>query len=66
MLACCKQENYSWNLLKKNTANSNNLCMSHDSGNENTMRFTYSQLSGWQEPTDSWVMCKMLHRYFND
>ena len=30
----------------KNTAKSNNLCMSHDSGNENTVRFTYNYLEG--------------------
>lgn len=46
MLAWCKQENYSWNLLEKNTAKSSNLCMSHDSANENTMRFTYNYLDG--------------------
>lgn len=30
----------------KNTAKSNNICMSHDSGNENTIRFIYNYLEG--------------------
>jgi hypothetical protein len=30
----------------KNTAKRNNLCTSHDSGNENTMRFTYNYQDG--------------------